>query len=109
MHLESRMAAPRPRIGILMDAGPRDEGRMVMEMPLDYPGSVMKAGGLPLLLSWTHDVSIREEMIASIDGLIVPGGRDIDPRLYGAEKHPETKMTHPDRMAFDFAMLSLAE
>src|SRR5690349_1869463 len=102
------MAVGRPRIGILMDAGGPDEGRPVMELPADYAKSVMKAGGMPVLLAWTHDAALREEMIGMIDALIVPGGRDIDPKLYGAEKHPETKMTHPDRMAFDFAMLSLA-
>ena len=40
-----------------------------------------------------------------IDGLILAGGNDIDPSAYGAEPHPETKHTVPER---DRAELALA-
>jgi putative glutamine amidotransferase len=48
-------------------------------------------------------------MIDDIDGLIIPGGSDADPALFGQPKHERTKLVDKDRQAFDLAMLSLAE
>lgn len=99
----------RPRIGITMDVGAPDENRKTLELPADYAASVASAGGLPLLLPFTHDAGLREEMIGSIDGLLVPGGSDLDPKLYGQTQHPQTDLADRERQDFDFAMLALAE
>ncbi len=104
------MAAPqRPRIGITMDVGVPDEGRKTLELSADYAASVASAGGLPLLLPFTHDAGLRDEKIATIDGLLVPGGDDLDPKLYGQAKHAATELADRDRQDFDLAMLALAE
>jgi putative glutamine amidotransferase len=99
----------RPRIGITMDVGTPDEGRATLELPADYAASVVRAGGLPVLLPYCHIPEVRLEMIASIDGLLVPGGNDLDPSLYGQLPHPESKPASRDRQEFDLAMLALAE
>jgi putative glutamine amidotransferase len=99
----------RPRIGITMDAGEPDEARPSLELPRDYVESILRAGGLPLLLPFTHDAEAREEMIAAVDGLLVPGGKDLDPRLYGQAAHAATRIVDRDRQDFDLAMLALAE
>jgi putative glutamine amidotransferase len=99
----------RPRIGITMDAGTPDENRKTMELPVDYPDSIIRAGGLPVLLPYTHDAAARQEMIDMIDGLLIPGGNDLDPKLYGQEPHPATDQTDRARQDFDLAMLALAE
>jgi len=101
-------ATRRPRIGITMDAGSPDESRKTMELPADYSDSIIRAGGLPVLLPYTHDPAVRQEMIDMIDGLLVPGGKDLDPKLYGQEMHPKTDPTDRDRQDFDLAMLALA-
>jgi len=100
---------PRPRIGITMDVGSPDESRKTLELPADYADSIIRAGGLPVLLPPTHDPDLRAEMLAQIDGLLVPGGNDLDPHLYGQAPHPETKPADKIRQDFDLAMLSLAE
>ena len=92
-----------------MDVGAPDENRKVLELPADYAARVFEAGGMAVLLACTHEAGIREEMIGSIDGLLVPGGRDLDPRLYGQVKHAATRLTDKDRQDFDLAMLALAE
>ena len=69
----------------------------------------MRRGGLPVLLPFTHDAALRSEMMDLIDGLIVPGGNDLDPQLYGQPLHAKTKILNPNRQSFDLAMLSLAE
>ncbi|HUO07749.1 MAG TPA: gamma-glutamyl-gamma-aminobutyrate hydrolase family protein [Phycisphaerae bacterium] len=100
---------PLPRIGITMDVGTPDESRKTLELPLDYANAVLRNGGLPLLLPITHDPDIRSQMLDNIDALIVPGGDDLDPKLYGQTPHPKTKLADPDRQTFDLAILALAE
>lgn len=99
----------RPRIGISLDTGAPDENRRTYELNADYPNAVLKAGGMPVLLPHTHDAALRLEMIGSIDGLIIPGGADCDPHLYGQEVSPKTDCMDPLRNAFDLALLALAE
>ena len=43
-----------------------------------------------------------------LDGLIFSGGADLDPDAYGAEPHPETTGTRPDRDAAELALLTAA-
>ncbi len=105
----SSVSSPRPRIGITMDAGAPDEQRKTLELPADYANAIIRAGGFPVLLAPTTDASLRVEMIESIDGLLIPGGRDLDPALYGQPLHPMAKLVDGARQTFDLAMLSLAE
>lgn len=103
------MSCARPRIGITMDVGAPDEGRRTLELPADYAEAVVRAGGMPVLLAPTHDARVREEMMGAIDGLLIPGGNDVDPKLYGQTLHAQTRLADKDRQDFDLAMLSLAE
>jgi len=98
-----------PKIGITLDVGQPDESRPTLELPADYPASILKAGGLPVLLPYTSDPAAQLEMIDMIDALLIPGGRDLDPALYNQPLHPETKLVSHDRADFDLAMLKLAE
>jgi len=105
-------AGPRPRIGITMDVdrgGADDDARKVLELPADYARQIFHAGGMAVLLPFTHDPALRQEMIAALDGLLVPGGGDLDPRLYGQTPHPATRRADKDRQDFDLALLALAE
>jgi putative glutamine amidotransferase len=108
-HIGSIPHVGRPRVGITMDVGVLDESRKTLELSLDYSNAVLRAGGLPILLPITHDAALREEMIDSLDALLVPGGDDLNPKLYGQPLHPKTKLADPERQTFDFAMLALAE
>jgi len=99
----------RPRIGISMDTGQPDENKKVFELNACYAEAILHAGGLPVLLPHTHDHAVRLEMIASVDALLIPGGNDVDPKLYGHPQHAQTRLMDPLRQDFDLAMLALAE
>ena len=45
-----------------------------------------------------------DEALGLLDGLILAGGADIDPSAYGAERHPETKGTVPERDEVELAL-----
>ena len=65
-----------------------------------YTDSVEKAGGLPLLL---HPLSSEEDLLQVLDmanGVILTGSNDIDPTLYGHERHEKTKLMHRRREKF---------
>lgn len=53
----------------------------------DYVESVKKAGGEPRVL---HDADDPEAVVPQLDGLLLTGGLDVDPSLYGEAPHPTT-------------------
>jgi putative glutamine amidotransferase len=66
--------------------------------PRTYSRAVGAAGGIPVLLPPDEDV-VREphQVLGLLDGLILTGGADVDPSLYGATADPEVQETNPER------------
>jgi putative glutamine amidotransferase len=61
----------------------------------DYVESVRRAGGEPVVLSNTDD---PVQALALVDGLLLTGGLDVDPALYGETPHETTEVaTERDR------------
>ena len=80
----------KPLIGITTSVNLRDYetlGQSVIMVPESYSKAVKEAGGIPLLISECEDA---EELLDVLDGLIISGGRDINPSLYGEELHEKT-------------------
>lgn len=75
-------------------------------LPLSYIEHIQRAGGLAVMLPPDPDFeSNPDEVLDLIDGLILAGGSDIGPSEYGADAHPRTGRTVPER---DRAELALA-
>lgn len=72
----------RPKIGITT-YGAGETGRV--NLPGEYVDAVFRAGGRPLLLP-PVDLS-AEESLADMHGLLLAGGGDLDPKLYGGKAH----------------------
>ena len=72
-------------------------------LPLAYVRSVEQAGGRPILIPPVEDAV--EQTLDVLDGLILSGGADIDPDHYGADRHPETTITQPERDRAELALL----
>jgi len=54
----------------------------------DYLEAVWRAGGTPVMFSETEDMERIDAMLDQVNGILLTGGGDIDPVLYGEEKRP---------------------
>lgn len=52
--------------------------------------SVMGAGGLPVLIPISVSDDVLRGIYDRLDGILLPGGGDIRPAVYGAKVHPAT-------------------
>lgn len=77
-------------------------------LPEQYLTGVTSAGGIALLLP-PQDPDTADAAIAGLDGLILSGGADVAPELYGAERHPTTDPARVDRDAWELALFRAAE
>jgi putative glutamine amidotransferase len=64
--------------------------------PLTYVSAVQAAGGVAFEVPPDPHAE-PERILSHLDGLILAGGSDIDPAVYGAERHPQTGHTWPER------------
>jgi len=100
--------ARRPVIGITSDV--RLEKRPMYFLFGEYSRAVEAAGGLPLQIPPLADPALVPDVLDAIDGVVIVGGEDIDPRLYGEEPLPTHEPIPSERLAFDlpFAKALLA-
>ena len=99
----------RPIIGITAYAERVQWGVWDLEstvVPLAYVRAVDQAGGRPLVVP--PSVEAIEETLDALDGLLLSGGSDIDPTIYGADPHPETNGVRPERDRAEMALLEAA-
>ncbi len=102
------MSTRRPAIGICTALERANYGvwdQPAALSPLSYISAIQRAGGLAIMIPPDEQlVATPDEMLGRIDGLILAGGADIDPSCYGAERHPETRHTVPDRDRMEIAL-----
>ncbi|MEU4017427.1 gamma-glutamyl-gamma-aminobutyrate hydrolase family protein [Microbacterium sp. NPDC028030] len=77
-------------------------------LPEQYLTGVTASGGIALLLP-PQDPDAADAAISGMDGLILSGGADVAPELYGAERHPLTDPARVDRDAWELALFRAAE
>jgi len=79
----------RPLIGITI--APSEEGSPFLQQRATYPRSVEVAGGLPVLIPPLEDAALFA-LLERLDGIVFPGGADVDPGHYAEERHPKTEV-----------------
>ena len=102
-----------PLIGIVTDRKSASYGAWV-DIPTDaishtYVSAIQEAGGAPLLFP-SVDVHIDDpgRLLDLVDGLFLPGGRDLDATLYGSEAHPSNDPPLRIRDELEIALTLLA-
>lgn len=70
-----------------------------------YVDAIFEAGGLPLMMNITEDTALIEEYVRRADGVCLPGGPDVSPRLWGdAAEHPGCTSC-PERDVFELVLI----
>jgi putative glutamine amidotransferase len=72
----------------------------------DYLKSVERAGGDPMVLKPERDV--LPDALEQCDGVLLTGGADIDPSLYGDEDRHSTVQIDPERDTYEVELTRLA-
>jgi putative glutamine amidotransferase len=72
----------------------------------DYEASIRRAGGTPRVLRSETDAAA--EVIHQIDALLLPGGRDVDPALYGETRHSSFGASETGRDVYEIELTRLA-
>jgi putative glutamine amidotransferase len=91
----------RPAIGITI--GYDGRRRDLHTLRQDYVLSVERGGGLPLVLVPGSPADVGD-VLGRIDGLVLSGGSDIDPSLYGETPHPKLGRVIRERDDFELAL-----
>src|SRR5215510_7554859 len=64
----------------------------------DYLASVEQAGGIARVLEVGQS---PRQLIGELHGVVLTGGGDIDPVLYGEDRHPSVEDAEPGRDEFE--------
>ena len=91
----------RPVIGITIGYSIQD--REIFALRDDYVRAVERAGGLPVVLApgTPEDAPV---LLDHLDGLLLTGGADVDPGLYGQPPHETVTRIIPERDALEVAL-----
>jgi putative glutamine amidotransferase len=73
-----------------------------------YLHSVEKAGGIPVLLPTVSSDSDITEQLGRVDGVILSGGCDINPLLFGEEPVTKLEFVLADRDEYEIALTRLS-
>ncbi len=73
-----------------------------------YVHSVVKAGGVPLILSPIIGAAHAARALDGCDALVLTGGEDVDPARYGQPRSPALGTVDPARDEFEIALVHVA-
>ncbi|WP_206611266.1 gamma-glutamyl-gamma-aminobutyrate hydrolase family protein [Lacticaseibacillus hulanensis] len=71
--------------------------------------AIIKAGGVPIILPFPADTreadALAQEVVSLFDGLVLPGGPDVDPTFFGEEPVAAIGRTAYQKDAFEIALI----
>ena len=61
-----------------------------------YMDGITESGGTPVMLPLTEDPDVIRQLVALCDGILVTGGQDVAPEMYGETASPEYLAMNPE-------------
>ena len=92
-----------PLIGITTVSGNKESS--ISDLYID---AVLKAGGAPVLIPVIHDIPALTALVENLDGILVPGGFDVNPLFFGEEPLPQLSSVDTYLDLCDFTVVRLA-
>jgi putative glutamine amidotransferase len=93
---------------ILVNTDYIEEKWKTVQISAKYPLSLEKAGAVPVLLPPYLEKGDILALLEMADGLVLIGGRDYDPRLWGEQPHEHTMLIPKLRQDFDILLTKCA-
>lgn len=99
----------KPTVGILASRVATDGNGCGRHFVNDtYVSAIVKTGGLPFMIPVCDEEEDRDAYLAMCDGILAPGGHDVNPLFYSEEPHPLLGETSSRFDRFQLAMLQKA-
>ena len=92
----------RPVIGLIPLV---DEEKDSFWMLPGYMDGITEAGGIPVMLPLTEDDEIIRQLLDTVDGILLTGGHDVSPSVYGEKAIPECGTPCRERDAMESILL----
>ncbi len=100
------MAFPRPVIGINVDLVPANKNSAsYVRLATGYFDKIYEAGGLPIMLPPLTKEDAVDSLLDRVDGVVLCGGADLDPRRQNLPTHSQVVPMAPRREENDFTLL----
>lgn len=94
----------RPVIGMITAPNPKLlHGRHLINT--SYVRAVIAAGGTPLLIPSDEDDGLAAEYLPLLHGLLVPGGEDVTPALYGEDPLRQVTFMNEEKDRMELALI----
>lgn len=94
----------KPRIAVTVNPGEAADPKARKK----YRDAVTAAGGEPVLIDGV-DIPALAGALLTFDGLLLPGGTDVDPAAYGGRPHPSVDVADPRRDALELEAARIAK
>lgn len=94
-----------PLIGITAGNNPRMPGHYILRW--DYVESLAAVGAIPVILAPSRAAE-NPGYVDNVDGVVLSGGMDVSPELYGQERAATVEQTSLERDQFELELLARA-
>ena len=97
----------KPLIAVNADfRSPRKDSPAFSYLCAGYYDSLVKAGAIPVIIPPLDELSDLRRILNQLDGFVMVGGADLDPRRDGFMLHPSVRLLDPRREEFDRMLMS---
>lgn len=98
----------RPVIGITLSNTPKSSSKEQFFNESPYVKALINAGGLPRWIESDTPLETLKDLLMNVDGVLLSGGGDIDPGLFGGIHHPLVSGINPQRDAVELELARLS-
>lgn len=97
----------KPIIGLNADYSATGDKPAVSYVSAGYYDAISRVGGIPVILPPLADEDDLEQVLRLVDGMLLVGGADLDPRRDGWMLHPTVRPLDPRRESFDRRLMRM--
>lgn len=98
----------KPLIGLNADfRGAKKDSAAFSYVGAGYYDSIVAAGGIPVILPPMDDIEDTARVLDMLQGFVMVGGCDLDPRRDGFMLHPSVRLLESRREIFDRKLIRL--